>query len=508
MSLEPATTPADAARARLEMVERIRMNRERIAIDASTRLPVLAFFGSSVFWLIVGSVFALLASVKLHSPHFLDAQSWLTFGRVRPVHLNIVAYGWAAMAGVGALLWLMARLTRAELQYPRVLLVSCAIWNFAVAGGVIAILAGYSNSIEYLEFPAWVPPLLTVAYALVGLWTMIMFRDRREHHVYVSQWYLIAAAFWFPWLYTAVNMLLVIHPVLGVTQGTITWWYGHNVLGLWFTPIGLATVYYLLPKVLGRPIHSYYLSIVGFWSLALFYNWAGAHHLVGGPIPAWLVTTSVVGSMMMLIPVATTAINHHFTMVGNFRRLKYSPTLRFIVFGAMCYTLVSVQGSLESMRSINVPTHFTHFVVAHAHLGLYGFFSMVMFGGIYYIMPRLTGWEWASARLIQVHFWGTTAGIIIYFVPLTWGGLMQGLMLVNPKVAFIDIVKYTIPYLWIRTGSGILMTGGHTAFAVLFVMNLLHLGEKRDEPMLLAEPDEIEAGAEEPMLVGVGGEGI
>ena len=472
--------------------ERVRMTRQRIAIDASTRGPVLLYFGSSVFWLLVGTVFAMIASIKMHSPQFMSSASWLTFGRVRPAHLNAVAYGWAAMAGIGTMLWLMARLCRSEMRYPKMLILSGIIWNFAVAAGLIAILAGENQSIEYLEFPPYIPPILTVAYAIVGLWAILMFRDRREHHIYVSQWYLFAAIFWFPWIYTVVNLMLVIFPITGVTQASINWWYGHNILGLWFTPIGLATAYYLIPKVIGRPIHSYYLSILGFWSLALFYNWNGAHHLIGGPVPTWLVTVSCVASVMMMIPVSTVAINHHMTMRGYFHVLKSSPTLRFTVFGAMSYTAVSVQGAAESLRSINLPTHFTHFVIGHAHLGLYAFYTMMMFAAMYYIMPRLTGWEWASSRLIRVHFWTCAVGILLYFASLTYGGFVQGLKMLDPKVPFIETVRYTVPYLWARSASGILITIGHVAFTILFVMNVLHLGDRRTEPVLFNAEEPIE----------------
>src|SRR5262249_5230185 len=198
--------------------------------------------------------------------------------------------------------------------------------------------------------------------------------------------YLFGAVFWFPWLYTVANLLLLYEPVRGVVQASVNWWYGHNVLGLWFTPIGLAAAYYLIPKVIGRPIYSYYLSIIGFWALALFYSWAGAHHLIGGPLPAWLITVSVVGSVMMFIPVGVVALNHHMTMVGHFDALRYSPTLRFVVLGAMSYTAVSVQGSFEALRTMNEVVHFTHYTIAHAHLGLYAFFTMIMFGSMYYIV--------------------------------------------------------------------------------------------------------------------------
>jgi cytochrome c oxidase cbb3-type subunit 1 len=251
-------------------------------------------------------------------------------------------------------------------------------------------------------------------------------------------------------------------------------------------------VYYLLPKVIGRPIHSYYLSMIGFWSMALFYNWAGTHHLIGGPLPAWLITVGVIGSLMMFIPVGTTALNHHLTMVGHFHKLRSSPTLRFVVFGAMCYTASSVQGSLESLRDVNRVTHFTHYTVAHAHLGLYGFYTMVMFGAMYYIVPRLTGWEWASARLIRLHFWTTSVGILLYFAVLTWGGWFQGIMLAyegpdGSPVPFMDIVNYTKRWLHLRSIAGTIITVGHIAFAILFLKNVLKRGEPRVGPTLLDE---------------------
>ncbi len=454
----------------------------RESTDASSRVPVLVFFAASVFWLLVGTVLAIVASLKLHWSGFLADQGWLTFGRVRPAHLNTVIYGWASQAGVGVLLWMFARLAKAPLRFPRMLVFAAVIWNVAIVIGTIGILAGQSTAVEWLEFPQYVPPLLTVSFAIIALSSFVTFSDRREGHVYVSQWYLFGAAFWFPWLYITANLLILLFPLTGVLQPTVNWWFAHNVLGLWLTPIGLAAAYYLIPKVLGRPIHSYYLSIIGFWALAFFYNSAGIHHLIGGPVPAWMITYSIVASMMMFIPVGTVALNHHMTMVGRFRALKYSPTLRFIVFGAMSYTAVSIQGSLQSLRTINEVTHFTHYTIAHAHLGVYAFFSMTMFGSMYYIVPRLTGWEWASARLIRFHFWSTAIGMAIYFLALTWGGWFQGLMLNDASVPFMDVVNYMLPYLEARSFAGVLMALGHVAFAALFVLNLLHRGEQRRGP--------------------------
>ncbi|MCI0747169.1 MAG: cbb3-type cytochrome c oxidase subunit I [Verrucomicrobia subdivision 3 bacterium] len=466
-------------------------------IDASCRRPVLFMFANGLLWLMAGTALALLTSYKMHSPNFLADWSWLTFGRVRPAHLNTMVYGFASQVAIGVAIWLMCRLGRVPFMQGGLVVGATIFWNIGVTVGIVGILAGDSTSIEWLEMPGYAAYILFIAYALIAIWAIIAFRFRRERHLYVSQWYLLAALFWFPWLYSAANMMLVIDPVRGTVQGAVNWWFAHNVLGLWFTPIGLAAIYYFIPKVIGRPIHSYFLSTLGFWSLALFYNWAGIHHLIGGPMPAWLITVSVVASMMMIIPVVTVAINHHMTMVGHFKKLKYSPTLRFIVFGAMSYTVVSLQGSSMAIRSLNEVTHFTHYTIAHAHLGVYAFFTMVMFGSMYYIVPRLALREWPSARLISIHFWTTALGILLYVVPLSVGGVLQGLAMNNPDIPFLKTVELTKPYLVTRTFAGILMTVGHTVFAVNFVWILARRRKAYQPPVpFIAAGLQQEAGAQ------------
>ncbi|MFO7562992.1 MAG: cbb3-type cytochrome c oxidase subunit I [Enhygromyxa sp.] len=440
--------------------------RARLAIDRSCRLPVLAMYGSAVAWLIIGSTLALITSLKMHLPGLLSDAAWLTFGRMRPAHLNSMIFGWASLSGIGTLLWLQARLSRVQLAWSRTLVGVAVVWNVVVTIGVLAIIFGEGTSVEWLEFPAWTAYMLVAPYLILAAVSAATFMKRRVQHVYVTQWYLFGAVVWFPLLYLAANLLINSAVAIGVVQASTNWWFAHNVLGLWLTPIGVGAIYYLIPKVLGRPIHSYYLSLLGFWALALFYNWAGTHHLIGGPLPLWLTSVGVVGSMMMFIPVTAVAINHHLTMVGFFHMLRYSPTLRFIVFGGMSYTLVSVQGSLQSLRTINEISHFTHYTVAHAHLGVYAFFTMTMFGAMYYIVPRLTGHEWPSARLIRIHFWATALGIALYWVGLSIGGWLQGQAMNDPSIPFLDIVRGTVPYLISRSVAGVLLTVGHLAFAV------------------------------------------
>jgi cytochrome c oxidase cbb3-type subunit 1 len=443
-----------------------------VEVDASMRVPAMLFLVSGVLWLLVGTVFALIAAIKATNPDFLSTEAWLTFGRVRTAHLNAMIYGWGNNVIFAVAPWIMGRLSRARIRHTSILLVAGVFWNLAVTIGIIGILKGDMIAVEWLEMPAYVTPLVALSYALVGVWVIIAFRWRQTDHVYVSQWYLLAAFFWLPWLYTVAQIMLVFEPATGVVQSLTNWWFAHNVLGLWLTPVALATAYYLIPKVLGRPIHSYYLSVIGFWSLALFYNWAGVHHLIGGPVPAWVISAGTVASVMMVIPVLVVGVNHHLTVVGLHKAGWASPTIRFVVFGAINYTVVSLFGSAMALRHVNEVTHFTHFTVGHAHHGVYAFFTMIMFGGVYYMLPRLLSREWPNAFLIKVHWWMCAMGIILMVVALQIGGWIQGLQMNalseegTPVYTFLEVVENTKPWLWARSISGLMILIGHLAFAI------------------------------------------
>jgi cytochrome c oxidase cbb3-type subunit 1 len=292
--------------------------------------------------------------------------------------------------------------------------------------------------------------------------------------VYVTLWYTLAAFTWFPVLYVIANTHFL-HT--GVQQGLVNWWFAHNVMGLWVTPLGLGIIYYLLPKIVGHPIASYQLSLFGFWGLALFYSQVGAHHLIGSPGPTWLINVSIVMSVGMAIPVITVAINHHVSAYRHLHVLRDSVVLRFIVFGAMSYTVSSLQGCLHSLRTFNYVTHFTHWTVSHAHLGLYGFTTMVFLGGIYFALPRLLGRDWRHPRLINLHFWMAATGIVVYAVALGIGGILQGMELRNPEGSFEASLRVTLPYLMARSAGGTLMLLSHLVFAYN-ILDLLRAPEK------------------------------
>jgi cytochrome c oxidase cbb3-type subunit 1 len=451
---------------------------ERVAADRSTGRPVLLFFHSAVIWLLVGSLLGLAASLKFTFPDWLTSQAFWTFGRVRTAHLNAVAYGWASMALIGVAVWMIPRLVRAPLHRPLVATAAAVGWNLFLVLGIGAVLAGWTDGLEWLEIPFPIDAIVAVSGGLMAYSVLMTVARRKTRHFYVSVWYALAAMVWFPIIFVTANL-----PVFGgVGQAALNWWYGHNALGLWITALSLAAAYYLVPKVLGRPIRSYSLSLVGFWALAFFYSLNGIHHLIGGPVPTWLITVSVTASVMMVIPVAATAVNFHTTMQGRFATLRHSPTLAFVVAGAMIYTAVSLQGSAEALRTVNRVTHFTHFTVAHAHLGVYGFASMILFGAYYFIVPRLVDREWPRPALIRWHFWLALGGIALYFVSLTVGGWIEGAWMLDAARPFGDVVNATKPYLLARSVGGALLLAAHLVFAYHYWLMVRRRGPERGAP--------------------------
>jgi cytochrome c oxidase cbb3-type subunit 1 len=458
---------------------------ERAYIDASTRIPVLLFYTSAVAWLILGTVLAMLVSFGLHWPDLFGGMGLLTWGRLRPVHMNMMVYGWGSMAGMGTAVWLMARLCRTTLRFPLLLAAGGAFWNLGVLIGVGAILLGDSTGFQWLEFPRYVSVILFVAYTLMASWAVLMFRHRRGDQIYITQWFLLGAFLWFPWLYAAGQLMLFVVPLQGVLQAAITWWYANNLLFLWFGAIALGTAYYMIPKVIGRPVYSYHLATIGFWTYALFSSWTGMTRLVDGPFPAWMITASIAATILTMIPVATIGLNHHLTMQGYFPLLRYSPTLRFTVFGAMSYTVFSLIGLLISLRSVARYVDFTQVSIAYSHLGLYAFFTMTIFGSMYYIVPRLVGREWRSASLIKLHFWASAYGIGLMTLMLLAGGFLQGADMQNPALPFSESIQTVLPYLRGRSISGILLTVAHFIFAYHFGLMLLGLGRTSTVPTFL-----------------------
>ena len=297
---------------------------------------------------------------------------------------------------------------------------------------------------------------------MMVFWGVLTFHQRRERQLYVSQWFLFAALFWFPWIYSTANLLLQGFHVRGVAQAVIAWWYSDNLLVVWLGLVGLAAILYFVPKLTSRDLHSRYLALLAFWMLILFGSWGGIP--ASAPLPAWMPALSVVSTVLGVIPVIAVALNVHWTLEGKCSKLLSQPALRFIGFGLVAFILAGLASAATAIPAVNQVTQFTWFTVGKGWLNSYGFFVMVIFGAIYCVVPQLIGREFPFPNLVRVHFWTAAAGVLLYVVPLAIGGILQGLKLQQADVAFTDIAKGTLPFLGASTTGGLLMALGHLMF--------------------------------------------
>jgi cytochrome c oxidase cbb3-type subunit I len=432
-------------------------------IDASCRVPVVFMFACAACWLVLASCLALVASLKFHMPGLLADCSWFTYGRVQAAQMNALIYGFAAQTALGVALWLVARLGRTRLVQAGYVTIGAFCWNAGVKIGVLGILIGDSTGYDWLEMPAYASPILFVAYAIIGVCALLTFHHRREPTLYVSQWFLLAALFWFPWIYSTAQLLLVFFPVRGVLQASVDWWYVNNLSQIWFGFIGLAAIFYFLPKFIGRPLYSNHLAIVAFWTLALFGGWGGIHH--GAPLPEWMPTISTVFALMSIVPFIAIAMNLAQTVAGASAKLNESLPLRFISFGAVAYLIASMLGIVDSFPQVCRITHFTFFTTGRTQLFLYGFFGLTMFGAIYYLVPRLMEQEWPSAKLAKRHLALATIGIILYAAPLVAGGVVQGLAMNDPNSPFADVSRMGLMFFRVSTLGDLLLAAGNALLA-------------------------------------------
>lgn len=437
-------------------------------IDASCRLPLFALFGGAAVWLALASVLGLIASIKFHSPNFLADSAWLTYGRVHPAGLNALVYGFAIPAGLGVALWLLARLGGATLARPGLVFVGAKLWHVGVCLGMIGILRGDATGFEWLEMPRYAAAILFVAFLLIASWGFVTHRSRSAGESFPSQWFVLAALFWFPWIYSTANLLLLLFPVRGVTQAVIAWWFSGNLLVVWLSLVGLAATFYFLPKLCERPLQSHYLALFAFWTLILFGTWVGIPR--GATLPAWMPALSGAAALLLLVPVFTVATSAVLTVRGSPVKCLGGP-LCFVRFGVASFVLSGVLLAVAALPQISRVTDFTWFGTAQTQLRLYGFVVMTLLGAAYYILPRVAGCELPFPRLVRVHLFCGVFGTLLLALPLAAGGVVQGLKLMRPDVAFMDLTRSTLMYLRVSTIGDTLLALG----SLLFLLNVVAL---------------------------------
>lgn len=438
-------------------------------VEASLRGPFLLFFVSAVVWLLVASVLGVIAALGLGSSvGVLRDCAWFTPGRLAAAQQDLFVYGWGFNAFFALNLWLLSQLGRFEFRNGWLAQLGGVAWNLALTYGVARVFAGEMSGYRLLDFPREVGPVLAVAFLLAGFWPIVAFARRPTGHTFASQWFVVGASFAFPLVYLLAQLLVLWQPASGVVQAIAHGWFVANLLQLWFGASALAAIYYFLPKVLERTLTGYYLAPVAFWTFFLFAGWTGPAALVGSPVPLWLQSTGVVAAAMMLIPVIIVAINILGTLSsqGGWARAWNDTTLRFVCFGAVAFTLAGVLGGVFAFRSMSAVARFTSFATGLEQLLVYGCASMVVFGASYFILPRLTGALWPSAKLVHAHFWATALGFIAALVAWLVGGWQNGQLLANPAVAYADVLRAESSWFFVLTISAVLLLVGHVAFAL------------------------------------------
>ena len=434
--------------------------KEVIGEDPALIRLIYQYLVWATFWLVFATALGLLLSLKFSYPELWNSP-YTVFGRLRPIHTNTLFWGWTSLAMVGLCLFVVPRTSRTHLYSLKLARVALWLWNLAVTLGVVALALGINNgNQEYREY-VWPIEVIFGAGLLLHLYNFFRTIERREiREIYISNWYIVAAFCWTGALVVVAYLPWYQH---GLAQTNIQGYYMHQGVGMWFTPVVLGLTYYFLPKFLNRPIYSYSLGVLAFWTQLGFYTLIGAHHFVFSAIPWWIQTTAIVFSVGMMVPVWAGTGNFLLTMRGKWRTIGRSYSLPFILVGAVCYGLVSTQGTFEAFRWTNVYWHFTSFTVGHSHFTMYGFVAFLIWGGIYGLLPRLTGHE-PSIMAVGIHFWFSTIGMLIYVIALSIGGSVQGADWVR-QLPFIQSVIDIEPYWLWRSVGGTLMVLSHVVFA-------------------------------------------
>lgn len=443
---------------------------EQMEIDASAKWPVLFLLGAALKWLLFGGLLQLASSIQLHNPAFLAGCEWFTHGRLDAAARNALVYGWGMNAAFAVGLWLMARLSLAALRHGGWLYVAHAFWNFGVFLGVAGILGGYSTSFELLEMPSAVGLLLLAAYALIAVWAVTTFSVRNTDNTFASQWWLFAAAFCFPWLYSIAQIMLFQAPARGTLQAVVNAWYVDGLYHLWFVPLALAVAYYFLPKLLGRPIKNYYIAAIGFWWWLFSAAFTSGARLVDAPVPVWVPTVGIAAQMCVPVAAIIIGMNVFGTIRGDYGRMLASGTLRWVLVSLICFFAGTVVALLLSTRGVAAVANFTLLGEFRDTLWLYGTFGLAAFGAIYFMVPRLCGRAWPSAALVQGHFGASVVGLLLLLAALGVGGWTQGRLLNDPAVAFGDITKALLPWFTAQSVALMVLLVGHLALAVNFFL--------------------------------------
>lgn len=433
------------------------------------------------------------------------AGEYSIFGRLRPLHTNVIIYGFT-VSGIWAGWYYFGqrvlKITYHEHPFLKLIgILHFIMYLIVLVLALYTLFTGITQSKEYAELPWIVDILIVVTWVLWGISLFGSMAVRREKVIYISLWYFIAT-------FTAISVLFIFNNLsvptrlvtgfgsiwhsismyAGTNDALIQWWWGHNAVAFVFTSGIIGLIYYFLPKESGQPVFSYKLTLFSFWSLMFVYIWAGGHHVIYSTVPDWIQTLGSVFSVMLILPSWGTAINMLLTMRGQWHQLKESPLIKFLILASTWYMLATLEGPIQSIKSVNALAHFTDWIIGHVHDAALGWVAFTIIAAVYHMLPRLFGREIYSKKIIEAQFWIMTVGIVFYFSSMWVAGIVQGMMwrditeLGQLKYAFIDTVVQLKPYFILRGIGGLLYLVGFVMFIYNIIMTIVAARELQREP--------------------------
>jgi cytochrome c oxidase cbb3-type subunit I/II len=452
------------------------------------------FVWATVIWGLVGMGVGVLIALQLVWPP-ANMGEYFTFGRLRPVHTSAVIFAFAGNAIFAAVYHSSQRLLKTRMFSDAMSQFHFWGWQLIIVLTAVSYVMGYTQTHEYAEMIWPIDVAITVVWIVFAVNYFLTIRDRREKHIYVAIWFYIASIVTIAILHVFNNLVIPVdflksYPLFsGVQDALIQWWYGHNAVAFVLTTPFLGLMYYYLPKAANRPVYSYRLSILHFWSLVFIYIWAGPHHLHYTALPEWAATLGMVFSIMLWMPSWGGMLNGLLTLRGAWNKLRDSAVLKFFVVGVTFYGMATFEGPLLSIKSVNSLSHYTDWTIGHVHSGALGWNGFMAFGMIYWLLPRLWDTELYSKRLANAHFWIGTLGILLYIVAMYTAGITQGLMwrafdetgrLMYPD--FIETVVEILPMYWVRLVGGSMYLVGALMLGFNMVMTIRSAPSELEDP--------------------------
>lgn len=467
---------------------------------------------ATILWGVVGMLVGVIIAIQMYVPALSFNLPWITFGRLRPLHTNAVIFAFAGNAIFTGAYYSLMRLTKARMFSDLLSKIHFWGWQLIIVLAAVTLVFGITSGKEYAELEWPIDILITLIWVVFAINFFGTIARRREKHLYVAIWFYIATIVTIAVLHIVNSLELPVHLLksysiyAGVQDALTQWWYGHNAVAFFLTTPFLGLMYYFLPKAANRPVFSYKLSIVHFWSLIFIYIWAGPHHLLYTALPDWAQTLGTVFSVMLIAPSWGGMLNGLFTLRGAWDRVREDPVLKFFVIGVTAYGMATFEGPMLSIKSFNALTHYTDWTIAHVHIGALGWNGFMTFGMLYWLWPKIYQTKLYSTKLANIHFWMGTLGIVFYALPMYWAGLTQTLMwkeftaegvLQYPN--FLETVLQIVPMYVMRSIGG-------TMFLTSVLIGAWNLIKTASSGTLLAN-EQAKAPALEKVNVAAAGNG-